>query len=51
VNLSTAAISNYLGNGEFMPGGERNFPVVDVDNNLTFVDVNVVPGGGGGGGH
>jgi hypothetical protein len=51
VNLRTAEISNYLGNGEFLPGGERNFPVVDVDYNLTYVDVNVVPGGGGGGGH
>ena len=58
VNLSTAYIANYTvdesGNQvNPMPVavGETNTPVVDVANNLTYVDVIVTTGGGGGGGH
>ena len=53
VNISTAAIGNYNGDGaSFTPvtQGETNTPVVDVTNNLTYVDVIVTTGGGGGGG-
>jgi hypothetical protein len=53
VNISTADIGNYNGDGAtFTPveAGETNTPVVDVMNNLTYVDVIVTTGGGGGGG-
>lgn len=56
VNLSTAYIANYTvdeSGVQSMPPavGETNIPVVDVANNLTYVDVIVTTGGGGGGGH
>lgn len=48
VMLSSALIGNYL-DGSFTEviQGETNTPVVDIVNNLTYVDVTVEPGGGG----
>lgn len=51
VTLSTALIGNYSA-GTFIEviEGETNTPVVDITNDLTYVDVTVEAGGGGGGG-
>lgn len=61
IDLSAAVPGNFVVNtfvptvqgasteGEDGEGGVA-FPVVDIEHNLTYVDVEVVPGGGGGGG-
>jgi len=52
VSLVTALIGNYAPTGFIeVIQGETNTPVVDMTNDLTYVDVTVVAGGGGGGGH
>ena len=56
VDLSASYIANYAvdeSGVQSMPpaDGETNHPVVDITNNLTYVDVTVTTGGGGGGGH
>jgi hypothetical protein len=53
IHLEDAQIGNYPGNiPEIMPSeNSAAIPVVDIVNNLTYVDVTVVSGGGGGGGN
>jgi hypothetical protein len=52
VNLTGAQPGDYNSGAPIIPKiGERNTAVVDGTNNLTYMDVTVVPGGGGGGGH
>jgi hypothetical protein len=53
VSLSLADIGDYAYPTPIIPKiAENNQPVVDAENNLTYIDVTVVQsGGGGGGGH
>ena len=51
VSLAGAQPGDYNGGAPIIPKiGENNTAVVDGANNLTYMDVTVVPGGGGGGG-
>ncbi len=52
VNLVTAQPGDYNAGTPVIPKiGENNTAIIDAVNNITYLDVTVVPGGGGGGGH